>query len=453
VRRSGFIFAISFVVFNLNLRPIPSGDTAPAALLPLSLVAAHTTTLDRFAAWYRDTGFTNTAWFTRSVDGHYYSSFPIAVPLLVTPLYAPFAFLDFRHMPAGQVILLARVLEKISASLIAALSVVAFFHLIGKLADTSCAWLLTVAYAFGSPTWAISSQALWQHGPSELALILGLLLLIETTANPSRVLVAALAGCSAGFAAAIRLSNLWPCVLMGAYVALAKWPSRSKSAFAAGALLPLLAVLAYNLRIFGSAFGTYPAAWLLEGNLFEGVTGLLFSPSRGLFIFCPIFLFSVLGAFLWFRDPKMSHPRVYLICLLAAAAHLLFLAKFRLWWGGYCYGPRVLTDVVPCLVILMIPAVRLLNNSRVWKAAFAMALAFSISVQAVGAFCYPNGHWDALPRSVDEQPQRLWDWRDNQIARSVSAGPVLLPYRLAWVSVTHPASLSETLRHDGVTLW
>jgi hypothetical protein len=210
VRRRACLFAIAFFIYNLNLRPIPSGDTAPAALLPLSLVSAHTTSLDRFAEWYRDTRHLNAVWFTRAADGHYYSSFPIALPLLITPLYAPLAAWDIPRMPVGHAVLLARILEKISASLIAALSAVAFLALAGKLADSRSAWILTVVYAFGSPTWTISSQALWQHGASELALILALLFLVRETEKPDNVLLAGLAGWCASFGVAIRLSGAFP---------------------------------------------------------------------------------------------------------------------------------------------------------------------------------------------------------------------------------------------------
>jgi hypothetical protein len=69
----------------------------------------------------------------------------------------------------------------------------------------------------------------------------------------------------------------------------------------------------------------------------------------------------------------------------------------------------------------------------VWSAA---ALVISITVQGIGAFCYPNGHWDTQPVPVGKNRQRLWDWRDNQIFRSVAAGAVLEPYRLAYRFLT-----------------
>jgi len=68
------------------------------------------------------------------------------------------------------------------------------------------------------------------------------------------------------------------------------------------------------------------------------------------------------------------------------AAHLLLVSKSRWWHGGFTYGPRLVTDVVPCLVVLMIPAMALVGRSRSWRIAFGCALMVSIAVQGIGAF-------------------------------------------------------------------
>jgi hypothetical protein len=53
-------------------------------------------------------------------------------------------------------------------------------------------------------------------------------------------------------------------------------------------------------------------------------------------------------------------------------------------------------------------------------------LVWSIFVQAVGAFCYPNGNWDGNPQNVDQYPERLWNWNDTQIGRSFHSGPIIV---------------------------
>jgi len=96
----------------------------------------------------------------------------------------------------------------------------------------------------------------------------------------------------------------------------------------------------------------------------------------------------------------------------------------------------------------------LVERFRGWKLAFAAALVLSITVQGIGAFCYPNGHWDTQPVPVSKDRRRLWDWRDNQIFRSAAAGPVVEPYRLAYRFLTRSGGPpEEALKNQGVKLW
>ncbi len=452
-RRSAGVFLAAFFIYNLNLRPIPSGDTSPAALLPFAIIGSHTITFDRFADWYTGSQHMNPAWFTLR-SGHYYSSFPIALPLLLTPVYAPvLAFLDIDQMPVERVVLIARVMEKVSASAIAALSVALFLLLAEGLANRPAALLLTAVYAFASPTWSTSSQALWQHGASELLIVAGLLCLV-LSAESSRLSLAALAGFCAGLSVAVRLSNAMFLAIVAFYVLVSSWSLTRKAWFAACAALPAVMVLVYNVEIFGSAGGSYPTGWLLQGRFLAGLAGLLISPSRGLLVFCPVFLFSAAGVYWWLRRRWVTpHPQIYPICLLVTAAQVVLIARSRLWYGGFSYGPRLLADVMPCLTILLLPAICFLEKSRPWKLVFAASLIWSVLVQGVGAFCYPNGHWDALPQTVDARPERLWDWRDNQIVRTALAGPVLLPYRIAGTLITHPDRVGQELNGQDTKVW
>jgi hypothetical protein len=456
VRRSIYFFLAAFFIYNLNLRPIPSGDTSPAALLPFAIWSDHTIAFDRFASWYVESQQMNPAWFVRVDDGHYYSRYPISMPLALTPFYAPLAAVfDLHHMPVERTVLLARVCEKVSASLIAALSVVAFLALAERLTAARTALLLTIVYAFGSETWSISSQALWQQGGSELLIILSLLCLAWAADQLARLLPVVLAGSCAGFGMAHRLTNVIFFVLLGGYVLLSRWSVPRKVAFAVSAIVMPAAVLAYNLLLFGRPLGGFISIERFQGNnMAGGLAGLLISPSRGLLVFSPVFVFAAIGVYLWFRGHRTPHPEIYWICMLTAAAHIVMVSRWRGWGGGANYGPRLLTDVIPCLVILFIPAMHLVERSRGWKLAFATMLVLSITVQGIGAFCYPNGHWDTLPVPVNKQRERLWEWKDNQIFRSATAGPVLEPYRLAYRFLARPGGPpEESLKNQGVKLW
>src|SRR6185295_7589184 len=92
----------------------------------------------------------------------------------------------------------ARVMEKLSASLLAALSAALLYLLLRRRAAAPIALVLTLAYAFGTTTWVVSSQALWQHGMAELLVIGALLVLTAPPTAPRALLAGLLCGLIAG---------------------------------------------------------------------------------------------------------------------------------------------------------------------------------------------------------------------------------------------------------------
>src|SRR5579863_4798672 len=86
VRPYILLFLLLSAVYHSNLRPVASGDSLPASLVPFSIVLDGSITLDRFGpyvsehVWYASAVLHNTG-------RHWYSVYPIAGPVLVTPLY------------------------------------------------------------------------------------------------------------------------------------------------------------------------------------------------------------------------------------------------------------------------------------------------------------------------------------------------------------------------------
>src|SRR5439155_8645875 len=104
----------------------------------------------------------------------------------------------------GDLILLARMLEKLIAGTLAAASAAVFFVLLDGITSRRNALLLTAAYAFGTTTWAISSQALWQHSGGGLLIVLALLALQHWAADEQSPKFLLLAGLWSGLAVAVR---------------------------------------------------------------------------------------------------------------------------------------------------------------------------------------------------------------------------------------------------------
>jgi hypothetical protein len=100
--------------------------------------------------------------------------------------------------------------------------------------------------------------------------------------------------------------------------------------------------------------------------------------------------------------------------------YLTILSKYSVWWGGHCFGPRYWTDVIPLFAILFAYGLDwMLARSRVWVTISVMTVIFSIAVQLIGAFCYPST-WNFQPQNVDLHHERLWDWRDTELSRSLN---------------------------------
>jgi hypothetical protein len=90
------------------------------------------------------------------------------------------------------------------------------------------------------------------------------------------------------------------------------------------------------------------------------------------------------------------------------------------WWGGWVFGPRYMTDMLPFFA-LWLARTPLPRRGRVVAAAlFVATLGWSAWVQELGVRAYPCG-WDANPVSVDRAPGRLWRWHDTEIARCRAA--------------------------------
>lgn len=412
---------LCLVVYNANLRCINSGDTLAARYLPFGIWRHGTVALDpigdlvahghpSLATWSKRPGPTTPEvlfepwayWIIRGHDGVLASVYPIVAPLLVAPLYLPaVAYLHAHGWQPWQVDWIAAVMEKLSASLLATITVLLLYRLLRRDAGTGGAWslALALAFAFGTNTWMIGSQALWQHGAG--ALLVAVALLLVTSSRPGPMRWAAL-----GAVAVAMAANRPPDVfLAGAMVLYAVFNVRRALVWVAlGAVLPLALVLAYNLGVTGSlagGYGTVDQRDFLRHSIPAGLAGLLLSPTRGLLVFSPFLLFVPLGLVRRLRSPDRAHRLLTVSLLVGVLAHLALYAMAD-WRQGHSWGPRWLTDVLPILIWMLAPAVLALRPAA--RALLGATIVASIAIQAIGAFWYTGESDQALYASADWEP-------------------------------------------------
>jgi hypothetical protein len=398
------------LLFTANGRDIGSGDTLPARYLPWS-IARGSFTLDAFPELHAATAragyplLDGVPYFLVYRGGHYLSAYGPGPAVLALPVYAPAILAG--APPAAW----AARLEKLSASLITALSVVLLFQALRPLASLRWALAISLVYALGTSSLSVSSQALWQHGPSQLCVALMLCWLVRGLGDERWL---ARSGLAMSAAVCLRATDLLLVLPVAGWIAITR--PRLAARLVLWGLPPVAALLVYNAAVAGSPLGprgdTGAPLWALfaQTPFAGGLAGVLVSPGRGLFVYSPVLLFSILGAVLVWR----RGPAAFRALALGPPLVILVVGKWFLWWGGHSWGPRLLADTTPVLCFLLYPVPAVLSRRAALRAAFVVLAVLSVGAHALGALLYDR-RWDALA-GVERSPAALWSWRESPLA-------------------------------------
>lgn len=349
-------------------------------------------------------------------DPVYVSLYGPAVSVFAAPFLAAARLLAGRDLRAEPVWLWFA--AKLSASLMAAASAAFVFLACRR-------WLallpsLSVALVYGLATcvWSSSSQALWQHPSNALFLALGAFALIRAAESAP---ASALSGASFSLAVAARPTSA--AFFAAAAVHLLLVDRRRLWPFLAAGAPALSALAAFNLYYAGSPVRLAQMAidsqmtGLWGTPLWTGLGGLLLSPSRGLFVFSPFLLASLPGAVAVWRKPEYQALRPLTV---ATAFVLVVQAKWIAWWGGHSYGYRIISDLAVMLCLFLVPVLPWIARRRALASAFLALVAWSVALQAAGAFV-DHQTWNARPGVAVLLPS------GETVVREVEAFPEPLP--------------------------
>ena len=99
---------------------------------------------------------------------------------------------------------------------------------------------------------------------------------------------------------------------------------------------------------------------------------------------------------------------------MGVTLNVLVNSKWYAWWGGYTYGPRLLADLTSVLALALYPVLALRGSmGRALNVVFVVLAVWSIGAHSIGAFV-DDGSWNGR-MDVDNFPERLWLWTDNQL--------------------------------------
>lgn len=364
--------------------------------------------------------------------GHFYNFYPVAVPALVTPavfaldkgiraarpLLAPLAVRapsDVRRaFLLGDLAGGSAIVEVLIASLIVALASVVMYMVARQFLTLPHSFLLALVFAFCTPVWSTASRALWQHGPSILALSLSILILLKARWF-------ALLGATTALAFYIRPTNAVAAVVLSIFVLV--YHRKLFPLYVLGMALVALGFTAYNLSVYSSLLAPYSfvrraagGGLALHSAFLEALAGHLVSPARGLLVYTPLFVLAIAGMFLAPPGETARRLRPYLVA--AVIGHWLLISSFEHWSGGHCYGPRYFSDMTPIFAWFLIP-ILLRAGQRVFAVSFTILAAVSFFIHYEGATQWSCMLWNVDPVDVGLQPARIWDWKDPQFLRGV----------------------------------
>jgi hypothetical protein len=346
-------------------------------------------------------------------EGHYYIAKPPGFAFTVTPVWW---LLEQIH---NDLVFEWRTTTFLFAALPGAASIAVFYCILLALGSPArFAVAASSVVALGTGTFAYST--LFLETPLQVLSLLTalLILLLPIKRGPKALAVGLLIGY------AILLHYIVVLCVMPAAMYIGTQPDRAKSLlnFISGLVVPLVGVLVYNFWCFGSPFlfGHFKSAIpqfqqhheeMVSGLMvprLEAVWGLLFSASKGLFVFSPFLVFAIVGLVVLWR--QHSHRASASLYAGLFAITFLLVSSLPNWQGGMLSGPRYLLPVVPVLAI-GIAGVGAIKKTKMRLAVVSMlafSAAWSIAIWSMLAIVAPfSPEWLANPLFEKHLPDLL----------------------------------------------
>ena len=182
--------------------------------------------------------------------------------------------------------------------------------------------------------------------------------------------------------------------------------------------VPAIGVMVLNWALFGSVMGGYgqfisafvPFDW-------RAILTILFSPSRGLFVFSPFLLFALgMGLRRLWRSPLDLSA----FCLYGAIAMAVFFSCWSSWSAGSSFGSRYLCEAALLLCLILPLGYRRVRVSRALREAFILAVFLSCYIHIMGAR-HGDHEWTIRTFRGDDV-KAAWQWRDSQLVWTLIGG-------------------------------
>ncbi len=145
---------------------------------------------------------------------------------------------------------------------------------------------------------------------------------------------------------------------------------------------------------------------------------MLLTPTRGLFVFNPVLLFTFAALFVSARSRVNGLVRWL---LYYSITFVLFIAFFwKIWWGGWSYGPRLLVEILPALYVVTLYLLGKFMESRFWWRTFLLLSILGFFINSVNGLFNPYnmGEWHSIISKSSFEEAFYCGWNANQLMAS-----------------------------------
>ncbi|HEV7396358.1 MAG TPA: hypothetical protein VGN86_07585 [Pyrinomonadaceae bacterium] len=440
------IFLLAFLVYWFS--PVSQvTDSNYSMLLSQDLIEHRSFLLDHYAIprlqpeYHYNTIMNGAIHQIEVRDGHFYYYFPPGTSVLSIPFVAAAKMVGVSVANADGTYNLDNeiLIETTLAALLMAGLAVIFFFTARLVLPPGWSTAIAVSAAFGTQMWSTASRAMWTEtwGIFLMGVVVWLLLRAEMT---GRRLNPYLMGTLLAWTYFVRPTN--SVAILGISIWIFIFQRRILWKYVLTGIVWLGLFVSYSWYHFHQILPQYYLANRLAfKEAWVALPGNLISPSRGLFVFVPALFF--IGYLLIRYRREIKHRSLLWLSLAVILLHLVVIAGFDPWHGGFSYGPRFTTGLLPWLTLLSIIAIKamldwrrshlLIDHQTVWRIRIfcgALLVLAGVFVNARGALARETWVWNVRPTNVDDDPGKIWDWRRPQFlagwVRPVKPAPIPL---------------------------
>lgn len=318
-------------------------------------------------------------------NSHFYSGYAPGMTLLAVPLYIiskPLFYLiphNFLGYPDNQMklIFLNFLATIFISSLLSALMTIMVYDITQYFTKNKYHRLISsLVLSFGTLLFIYSTEY-YDGTVSTFFIFLSFYLLFKIKNNQEKIISSKLlflAGLCAGFSVFLKYHQIIPVLFLSIYL-LTFLRNKKILYFLAGLIVPGILLLGYHQLIYGNPLDTpykhrmndfalntvSTGFYQIVGPEFKSIYGLSFSPEKGLFLYMPILLLSLIGLFYMFKERNYTKEAILILIFFFG----LFLFNSSLvdssWQGNCSFGPRYL---IPFLPFLALPLVFAFNKIK-----------------------------------------------------------------------------------------